>query len=225
MGNVATTDGFQLDASRTKRITAVDLVRDVLRSAIIRGDLPGGSRLVQTDIASQLNVSTTPVREAMRDLASEGLIILDSHKIGIVRGPDWEEMQEIVQVRTALEPVALAHVLAHITPEELTQARALADQLSAEADTGTWVQTNTRFHSIFHRATRTKRLAAMLVTLEEASGVFVAQTQMIHPETRRRAIADHYELLEAVEGKDLDRAIEIQKRHLQLPLESHALDV
>ncbi len=220
-----TIEGFQLDSSRTKRVTAVDLVRDVLRNAIIRGDLPGGSRLVQTDIAAQLNVSTTPVREAMRDLASEGLITLDSHKIGIVRGPDWAEMVEIVEVRTALEPVALAHVIANITPDELAQARVYAEQMAADSDVGTWVQTNTRFHTIFHRATRTQRLATMLVTLEEASGVFVAQTQTYHPQTRRRAIEDHFALLEAVEAKDIDQALAVQRRHLQLPLESHALDV
>jgi DNA-binding GntR family transcriptional regulator len=219
-----TTDGFQLDSNRTRRITAVDLVRDVLRTAIIRGDLPGGSRLVQTDIAAQLNVSTTPVREAMRDLASEGLITLDSHKIGIVRGPDWDEMVEIVEVRKALEPVALQHVVENITPEELAHARTLADQMAMDSDLGTWVQNNSRFHNIFHRSTRTKRLASMLVTLEEASGVFVAQSQQVHPEIRQRAIKQHFEFLEAIEANDVAKALEIQQSHLQLALESKAMD-
>jgi DNA-binding GntR family transcriptional regulator len=206
-------------------VTAVDFVRDVLRSAIIRGELPGGSRLVQTDIAGQLNVSTTPVREAMRDLASEGLITLDSHKIGIVRGPDWDEMVEIVQIRRSLERVALEHAMANIRPAELAAARSLADQLADDDDLGSWVQNNTRFHSIFHSATRTKRLSGMLIALEEAGGVFVAQAQQLHPEIRRRAVADHYALLEAFAANNVETALEIQIGHLGLPLESYQMGV
>jgi DNA-binding GntR family transcriptional regulator len=219
---MATEDGLRLDASRSRRITAVDLVRDVLRAAILRGDLPGGSRLVQTDIASQLQVSTTPVREAMRDLASEGLITLDSHRIGTVRKPDWEEMGEIVELRRALEPVATARAMAGITPQELDRARVLADELSDEEDLGTWVQKNSEFHSVFHRATRTKRLAGLLQSLEEGSGVFVAHAQRLNPEIRRRAVADHYALLEAYTKKDIERAVEIQLVHVGLPLENAA---
>ena len=221
---MTTEDILRLDASTSRRITAVDLVRDALRAAILRGDLTGGSRLVQTEIATQLSVSTTPVREAMRDLASEGLITLDSHRIGTVRKPDWDEMVEIITIRRALEDIAVGSAMANITSGQLSQARALADDLSQEEDIGSWVQKNSQFHSIFHQATGTKRLGAMLQALEEAGGVFVAQAQRLHPEIRRRAIADHFALLDAYEAKDLDRAIEIQRTHINLPLEGAALD-
>jgi DNA-binding GntR family transcriptional regulator len=221
---MTTSDSLRLSASRSRRVTAVDLVRDVLRAAILRGDLPGGSRLVQTEIAGQLDVSTTPVREAMRDLASEGLITLDSHRIGTVRLPDWDEMVEIVEVRRALEPVAIERAMANITGEEIEQARALADELADEEDLGSWVQKNSHFHSIFHRATRTKRLTGMLLALEEAGGVFVAQAQRLHPEVRRRAVVDHYALIECYETKDAARALEVQHGHINLPLETYAMN-
>jgi len=175
---------------------------------------------VQTDIASRLEVSTTPVREAMRDLASEGLITLDSHRIGTVRKPDWEEMGEIVELRRALEPVAIARAMENMTGPEMEAARALADELADEEDLGTWVQKNSEFHSMFHRATRTKRLAGLLQALEEASGVYVAHAQRLHPEIRRRAVADHYALLEAYARKDFQGALEIQLVHVSLPLEN-----
>lgn len=213
-------DSLRLDATTSRRITAVDLVRDALRAAILRGDLPGGSRLVQTEIAAQLKVSTTPVREAMRDLSSEGLITLDSHRIGTVRKPDWDEMVEIVEIRRSLEAFAVSRAMANITGAQLDQARALADDLSREEDIGSWVQKNSQFHSIFHQATRTKRLGAMLQALEEAGGVFVAQAQRLHPEIRRRAIDDHFALLDAYAAKDVERAVEIQKSHMNLPLEA-----
>lgn len=190
----------------------------------MRGDLPGGSRLVQTDIANQLDVSTTPVREAMRDLASEGLITLDSHRIGTVRKPDWDEMVDIVEMRRALEGVAIRRAMGGITAEELAEARQVATLLAEEEDLGSWVQVNIRFHSIFHRATRSKRLSGVLLALEEAGGVFVAQAQRLHPEIRRRAIADHFALLDAFESGDAGRAAEIQHGHISLPLEAFELD-
>lgn len=212
--------GLRLDRSTSRRITAVDLVRDVLRTAILRGDLPGGSRLVQTDIAAQLQVSTTPVREAMRDLASEGLITLDSHRIGTVRRPDWDEMAEIVEMRRALESAAISRAMANITPEELEQARNLAEKLADEEDVGSWVQGNIEFHSIFHAATRTKRLGVVLQGLENASGVFVAHAQRLHPEIRRRAVDDHYALLETYASGNHAKALEIQLSHVSLPIEN-----
>jgi DNA-binding GntR family transcriptional regulator len=60
----------------------------------------------------------------------------------------------------------------------------------------------------------------MLQGLEEASGVFVAAAQRLHPEIRRRAVADHYALLDAYRDKDLERAVEIQLAHVMLPLEN-----
>ena len=60
-------------------LSAHELARETLRQAILRGQLPGGARLVQADLAVHLRVSTTPVREALRDLATEGLIVLDRH--------------------------------------------------------------------------------------------------------------------------------------------------
>ncbi|MGH8872944.1 MAG: GntR family transcriptional regulator [Acidimicrobiia bacterium] len=221
---MTTENRLRLDTSTSRRVTAVDLVRDALRTAILRGDLPGGSRLIQTDIAAQLDVSTTPVREAMRDLASEGLITLDSHRIGTVRKPDWDEMVEIVEMRRALEDLAIRRAMAAITPEELEQAQRVAEELSEEDDVGSWVQTNIGFHSIFHKATRTRRLGNLLVALEEAGGVFVAQAQRLHPEIRRRAIADHFALLDAYTARDAEAAAAIQHGHISLPLEAFELD-
>ena len=217
---VISDQAFGTGDAHARRLTAVDLVRETLRGAILRGDLPGGSQLVQTNIATQLGVSTTPVREAMRDLAVEGLLFMDHHKVGTVRTPDWEEMAEIGEVRKALEATALTKAMENITAEELANARELAEALADEEDPGSWVQGNIRFHGVFHRATHTVRLSQILISLEEAGGVFVAQAQRLDPEIRRRAVNDHFALLEAFEARDLDRAVEIQLDHVDLPLQA-----
>jgi DNA-binding GntR family transcriptional regulator len=192
--------------------------------AILRGDLPGDTRLVQTEIATELGVSTTPVREAMRGLASEGFITLDNHRIGTVRRPDWDEMEEIVEIRRSIEQVAIARAIANITPQALDMARQLADELAKEEDLGSWVQSNIQFHEVFHRATNTSRLADILVSLERAGGVFVAQAQRLDPEIRKRAVADHYALLDAVAEEDVEKACQVQYDHIELPLKAYELD-
>lgn len=211
-------------AATSRRVTAVDLVREALRSAILRGDLPGEAPLIQTEIASQLGVSTTPVREAMRDLASEGLITLDSNRVGTVRKLDWNEMVEIVEIRRSLERLAIERAMASIPDEEMERARHLADDLAQEDDLGSWVQKNIEFHSVFHRATSTRRLGNFLVSLERAGGVFVAQAQRLHPEIRERAVADHYALIGAYEDEDVEKAFSIQYDHISFPLEAAELD-
>lgn len=215
---------YRLDGTISPRVTAVELVRGTLRAAIVRGDLPGDTRLIQTEIANQLGVSTTPVREAMRDLASEGLIVLDSHRIGTVRNPDWHEMVEIVEIRRSLEAVAVSRSMANITKEEMEQAQVLADDLSEEQEVGSWVETNIKFHSIFHRATRTSRLSSILSTLEEGGGVFVAQAQTLDPEIRKQAVGEHYALIDAYTARDVETAVKIGLSHINHPLAAHEMD-
>lgn len=219
-----TREGLTFDIANSRRVTAVELVRDTIRTAILRGDLRDGSRLLQTEIASQLRVSTTPVREAMRELASEGLITLDSHRTGTVRSPSWDEMVEIVDIRRALEAVAIKRAMSQVTDADMEQAAVLADELADEQDLGSWVQKNSEFHSVFHRATRTRRLGHLLLTLEHAGGVFVAQAQRLHPELRKQAVSEHYSLLQAYDEKDVGLALEIQLGHLNLPLEAFQND-
>lgn len=219
-----TGERYRLNSALSKRVTALELVRDALLNAILRGDLPGDARLVQTEIAAELGVSTTPVREAMRELASDGLIVLDSHRIGTVRKPDWEEMSDIVAMKQALEVLAIEKSISRVTDANLATATQIAEALADDSsDLGTWVQLNIEFHSLFHNATGSSRIASVLISLEKASGVFVAQAQRVHPEIREQAIRDHFLLIDAFRDRDLKRAKEIEYEHTTLPLRAAAL--
>ena len=122
--------------------TAHEFVRETLRQAILRGDLTGGSRLIQADLATQLRVSTTPVREALRDLATEGLITLDRHRGGVVRELNWDDMEEIRQIRQQLEPLAISMAVAGITDDQLAEAERLCDRMEDVDDLASWVDLN-----------------------------------------------------------------------------------
>jgi DNA-binding GntR family transcriptional regulator len=201
------------------RRTAHEFVRESLRRAILRGDLGGGSRLIQGDLAATLNVSTTPVREALRDLATEGLITLDSHRGGIVRELNWDDMEEIHLVREALDPLALRLACERITDDQLDESERLCQRMAKEKDLGDWVELNVRFHFIFEEATGVARLIGILKGLEQSSAVYVAQAQRWHPEIRRRANEQHRALIDACRDRDASMAIEVMGGHAAMPIE------
>jgi DNA-binding GntR family transcriptional regulator len=201
------------------RRTAHEFVKESLRRAILRGDLSGGARLIQADLAEMLNVSTTPVREALRDLATEGLITLDRHRGGVVRELNWSEMEEIRLIRRQLEPLAVELVVERITDEQLEEADRLRQRMAKERDLGNWVELNTQFHHVFHESTGVARLAQILMGFEEASAVYVAQAQRWHPEIRRRANEEHQALIDAFRSRDAERAATVMQGHAAMPIE------
>jgi DNA-binding GntR family transcriptional regulator len=217
-GNVTATADWA-DALVGGRRTAHEFVRESLRRAILRGDLTGGERLIQGDLAETLNVSTTPVREALRDLATEGLITLDRHRGGTVRELNWDDMDEIRQVRQQLEPLAVRLACERIGDDGLQEADRLLAEMSKTKDLGNWVELNMRFHFVFHEATGVPRLRGIMEGLEQASGIYVAQAQRWHPEIRRRANEQHRELIEACRTRDADRAITVMTSHASMPIE------
>ena len=125
---------MEFNVSRRDWQTAHEFVRETLRRAILRGDLAGGSRLIQTDLAAQLQVSTTPLREALRDLATEGLITLDRHRGGVVRELDRDDIEEIRLIRGQLEPLSVASPSRGVTDQQLREVDALCDQMDRARD-------------------------------------------------------------------------------------------
>jgi DNA-binding GntR family transcriptional regulator len=219
MVNQPATDPNWADALVGGRRTAHEFVRESLRRAILRGDLSGGSRLIQGDLAATLNVSTTPVREALRDLATEGLITLDRHRGGTVRELNWDDMEQINLVRQQLDPLVIRLACERVTDDQLDEAERLYQQMAKEKDLGNWVELNMRFHFIFEEATGVSRLVGIMKGLEQSSAVYVAQAQRWHPEIRRRANEEHRALIDACRDRSADRAIEVMRHHAAMPIE------
>jgi len=102
--------------------------------AILSGELPVGTQLVQAKLAAQLNASNTPVREALRDLASDQLIRFHPHRGAVVHELDMEEMREIYEIRKALEPLAIRLAAPLITRKQLIEASELRAHMDKETD-------------------------------------------------------------------------------------------
>lgn len=208
----------EIAASLAGRKTAHEYVKDSLRQAILRGTIPGGSRLVQADIARDLQVSTTPVREALRDLATEGLIRLDPHRGAIVHRLSYEETREVHDICKMLEPEAMRKAAKVITEETLAEADALAQQMVEESDTGRWADLNRQFHGVVIRDIDSKYLLDILRTLRDTAAMYVGLAISHRPIQMQEANREHGEILDVLRRRDAGAAAKISRRHLDLTL-------
>ena len=191
-------------------------MRETLRQAILNGDLKGGSRLVQADLARELDVSTTPVREALRDLDAEGLIRLDAHRGGIVHELSQEELAEIYGLRAILEVEAMRRASSRITPEQLTIAESIHEQMLAAPHSASWVMLNRDFHLAIYEAADSPKLLSILTSLLDASVHYVSANIQGTPEVRKIAGNDHAQILKFLRQGDSDKAEAAIKHHLEI---------
>jgi len=211
---------MDLDIQQGARRTAHQLVKDTLRRAILTGKIASGTRLVQSDLAELLQVSTTPVREALRDLATEGLIQLDAHRGAVVRELGEDEVYEIYFIRRVLEPEAIRMAVEHITDDELEAAAAIQARADDEIDPATWVELNHEFHRVFIEAARSPRLAGILTNLQDSAAMYIAASLLEGEHRRDDANAQHRQLLDAVRRRDADRACEVMLAHIHQTVDS-----
>lgn len=204
----------QLASVSASRLTAHELVRATLRRGILTGALPGGTRLVQADIAAQLGVSTTPVREALRDLATEGLIKLDSHRGAVVRSIDLGEARDVYELRLLLEPLAMRKAAESITTEELAGAEELHERMTRAADDAEWIELNRRFHQLLTAASRGIRLPGLVANLQDISAMYVGAVITSAPRVRAKGDVEHRATLDALRDGDGERAAEAMRAHL-----------
>jgi DNA-binding GntR family transcriptional regulator len=203
-----------------QRVTAHEFVYDTLRRAILSGALPGGVRLVQADIASRLSVSTTPVREALRDLAGEGLVVFNAHTGAIVRELDFDELEELYDIRKALEPLAIQRAAARITPEELAAATALAKTMERERDPAAWAALNRTFHGLLEEAAHASFIQSVLKGVQDIAAIYVAHSLAREPERIAVGNIAHRDLLAALANGDAARATSVLLEHLDATLQS-----
>lgn len=200
------------------RQTAHEYVRDMLRRAILNGELASGSRLVQAEIAANLEVSTTPVREALRDLASEGLIRFDPHRGAVVTELRAEELEDIYEIRRLLEPHAMRQAVPNITEKTIATLRKLHERMEAEPQSAAFVDLNRTFHMAIYESGASSRMVQILRGLEDAAVMYIGASLGTVPGLREQANHDHTEILEAIERGDVEAAVEAIQHHLQLPL-------
>lgn len=198
--------------------TATDFVSSSLRSSILTGELAGGTPLGLSDVAAIFDVSTTPVREALRELSFEGLVTLDSYRGGVVTAVTKREVEEIVRIRQVLEPLAIDEAIAGMTNEILDDAGEILEGMAATDSWDIWVHGNRAFHQKIYEASSSRKLVALIKSLQDTTVVFVSATLRRSPILKETATADHEAMLRAARDGDVRTLTEVTLRHLTIPV-------
>lgn len=162
------TDHFQLEMN--EYLPLRDVVFGTLRQAILTGVLKPGERLMEIQLAKQLGVSRTPVREAIRKLELEGLVLMIPRKGAEVAEITVKDLEDVLEVRGALEELAVKDACDYITEEQLEDLREASDAFKQALESGDLVkcaETDMNFHEIIYSATNNRRLVQILNNLRE----------------------------------------------------------
>lgn len=195
-------------------------VTEYLRKAILAGELPAGTRLVQAELADALSVSVTPIREALRELSTQGLVDLDAFRGAVVHTPTLTELEEIFEVRTTLLPLSIQKGVYQITPQELKEAEAILEQMEVESDQTRWIDLNRQFHSILYRANKNSKLTEILQQLSDIAAIYINLSFVEHPLQQESSDQEHRIILEAYRQKDVGLATRISLAHINSTLEA-----
>lgn len=204
---------------RLKRERTVDAVYQALRDAILNAVLLPGERLDVADLAAKLDVSLTPVRQAMHLLAAEGLVEVRPRSGTFVARVSPSDVKETFEVRCALECLAAELAIQRITREQLRRMkellRKMARPVRSRADQREHESSNTEFHLLLVEASGNRRLRELYESLNAH-----IQIARIHAADRkwpgRLALErrEHREILSALEAGDLQRLIKALRQHI-----------
>ncbi|UWQ91295.1 GntR family transcriptional regulator [Aliisedimentitalea scapharcae] len=193
--------------------TIVDTIYQALSQRIIQGDLPAGEKLRQDHIAREFSASHVPVREALLRLEAHGLAKSQPRRGMRVTALNPTEVREIIEMRVALEILALQNAAFNMTSQDLRDAEAARVACDEATDMVTWENCNRRFHRVILAPCAMPRLLATIDDLHIAS----ARHLFAHWQHQwtQRIDTDHAAILQALLRQDAPAACEILRRHLR----------
>ena len=194
-----------------------DVVFNTLRQAILRGELKPGERLMEVQLANKLGVSRTPIREAIRKLELEGLVLMIPRKGAEVADITEKSLMDVLEVRKALEEPAVQLCCDKITGKEIEELHRAADDfrriLKTSDDVTEIAEADVRFHDIIYLATGNQKLIQILNNLREQ--MYRYRVECIkRKESHPILIAEHEEIIRRIENKEKKEAADIVCRHI-----------
>ena len=213
-------DDFQIDMN--EYLPLRDVVFNTLRQAILKGELKPGERLMEIQLAKRLGVSRTPVREAIRKLELEGLVLMIPRKGAEVAEITVKDLEDVLQVRTALEELAVKDACANITDMQLEELKKANEEFKRALEGDNLMdcgKADMKFHEIIYDATNNRRLIQILNNLREQ----MYRYRMEYLKDRNMypvLLKEHEAIREALNEHDRERAGMAIRVHIENQKES-----
>lgn len=194
--------------------TAEEEAYNHLLDAICKRRYRTGDRLIAEDIANELGMSRMPVREAFRRLAAESLITLRPNRGAIVSGLNVSEMQEVFEIRGALEALAIRLAIPQVSERHLARLEHLLDELDAcRHDSAEWVSQHRAFHIYLYSLAERPRLLRQIDALYSVVEPHLS-LWLTHIDKPLSARAEHARILDALRRGDADEAEHVLREHI-----------
>ena len=194
-----------------------DVVFNTLREAILKGDLKPGERLMELQLAAQLGVSLTPIREAIRMLEQEGLAVTVPRKGAEVAKMTLKGMEDVLEIREALDILACQLACVRITEEQLVlleeKKKAFEDSLKS-GNVRAIAETDVAFHDVIYDATNNPKLVNMLNNLREQ--IYRYRVEYLKKEENYpKLITEHNAIFDALANHSQEAATASIREHVK----------
>jgi len=194
-----------------------EAVCEALRDAIRKGILEPGERLMEVQVAEELGISRTPVREAIRKLEQEGYVIMMPRRGTYVSDVSESDIKEIFEIRSALEALATGLAARRIEQEELETLQSMLFEIEGyikQNDIEKIVETDIKFHGLLYQVSRNERLVNIISNLKEQLARF-RTLSMSYPGRLYETLEEHSEMVEAIANGDVSAARDAAEHHME----------
>lgn len=194
-----------------------DVVFNILRQAILRGEFKPGERLMEIQLANKLGVSRTPIREAIRKLELEGLVIMIPRKGAEVADITEKSLRDVLEVRKALEELAVQLACEKITQEELEELEKAGENfkkvLKRSKDITEVAEADVRFHDVIYMATDNQKLIHLLNKLREQMYRYRVE-YLKNPDVHEQLTQEHEEIVYHIKRREKVEATAVTCQHI-----------
>ena len=193
-----------------------DVVFNTLRQAILRGEMEPGERLMEIQLAQKLGVSRTPIREAIRKLELEGLVIMIPRKGAEVAHITEKDMKDVLEVRSTLEELVVELAIKNVTDEkieELKCANKVFESAIVSKDAVNIVEADVKFHDILYSMTNNARLIQIINSLREQMYRYRLE-YVKDARTHSIIISEHNDIIKQIRDKNVPVAKTVIHQHI-----------